>query len=185
MINNARIEFKPKKQNPKISPSLSNFNSSQTQKKNLSTKKKKKKTHKSFVLFLQEFDTKSKTQTSFSIVDCVHPQKNTRVVITVVIITLIIFPFCFVADSGSMLFSNSHPFSQIHYLSSAKISGGHSSKHTEEEAKAKADADAPTTKFELDPPLVFNPTTENNIEDIEDEPDDGVSSSSMVFRSIR
>ena len=84
-----------------------------------------------------------------------------------------------------MLFSNSHPFSQIHYLSLAKISGGHSSKHTEEEAKAKADADAPTTKFELDPPLVFNPTTENDIEDIEDEPDDGVSSSSMVFRSIR
>ena len=32
-IDNARIEFQPEKQNPKISPSLSNFNSSQTQKK--------------------------------------------------------------------------------------------------------------------------------------------------------
>ena len=163
-INCAWIKFKPKKQN-KISLSLSNFNSSQTQKKFIPQKKLKKITHKSFLLFLQEFDTKSKTQTSFSTINCVYPQKNTRVFIAIVIITLIIFPFRFVADSGSMLFSNSHPFSQIHYLSSAKISGGHSSKHTEDEAKAKADADAPTTKFELDPPLVFNLTTENDIED--------------------
>uniref|UniRef100_A0A7N2RDW0 Wall-associated receptor kinase galacturonan-binding domain-containing protein n=1 Tax=Quercus lobata TaxID=97700 RepID=A0A7N2RDW0_QUELO len=62
-----------------------------------------------------------------------------------------------------------------------------SSKHTEDEdeAEADADADAPTTKFELDPPLLFNSTTENNDEDVEDEPDNVVSSSSVVFRSIR
>ena len=111
-IDNARIEFQPEKQNPKISPSLSNFNSSQTQKKNY----KKKKTHKSFLLFLQEFDTKSKTQTSFSTIDCVHPQKNTRVFIAVIIITSIIFPFRLVADSSCVflkflsIFLNSLPF---------------------------------------------------------------------------
>ena len=60
---------------------------------------------------------------------------------------------------------------------------GHSSKHTEDEAKA--DADAPSTKLEPDPPLVFNQATENDDEDVEDEPNDGVSSSSVVFRSIR
>ena len=60
---------------------------------------------------------------------------------------------------------------------------GHSSKQTEDEAEANVDA--PTTKFEPDPPLVFNPATENDDEDVEDEPDDGVSSSSVVFRSIR
>ena len=66
---------------------------------------------------------------------------------------------------------------------------GHSCKHTKDEAEAEADADAdadaPTTKFEPDPPLVFNPATENDDEDVEDDPDDGVSSSSVVFRSIR
>ena len=66
---------------------------------------------------------------------------------------------------------------------------GHSCKHTKDEAEAEADADAdadaPTTKFEPDPPLVFSPATENDNEDVEDEPDDGVSSSSVVFRSIR
>ena len=82
-----------------------------------------------------------------------------------------------------MLFSNSHPFSQIHYLSSVEISVGHSSKQTEDEAEANVDA--PTTKFEPDPPLVFSPATENDDEDVEDEPDDSVSSSSVVFRSIR
>ena len=82
-----------------------------------------------------------------------------------------------------MFFSNSHPFSQIHYLSSVEISVGHSPKETEDEAEANVDA--PTTKFEPDPPLVFSPATENDDEDVEDEPDDGVSSSSMVFRSIR
>ena len=87
-IDSVGIEFKPKKQNPKISPSLSNFNSSQTQKKFI-----QKKTQKSFLLFLQEFDTKSKTQTLFSIFDCVHPQKNTRIFIAIVIITSIIFHF--------------------------------------------------------------------------------------------
>ena len=57
----------------------------------------------------------------------------------------------------------------------------HSSKHTADEAEAGADADAPTTKFEPEPPLVFNPATENNDEDVEDDLDDGASSSSMVF----
>ena len=171
-INCAWIKFKPKKQNPKISLSLSNFNSSQTQKKFIPQKKFKKITHKSFLLFLQEFDTKSKTQTSFSTINCVYPQKNTRVFIAIAIITLIIFPFRFVADSGFVFFSNSHLFSQIHYLSSAEISVGHSSKHIKDEAEAKADADAPTTKFEPDPPLVFNPAIENNDEDVKDEPDD-------------
>ena len=62
---------------------------------------------------------------------------------------------------------------------------GHSCKHTKDEAEAEANADAPTTKFKPDPPLVFNSATENDDEDVEDEPDDGVSSSSVVFRSIR
>ena len=51
-----------------------------------------------------------------------------------------------------------------------------SSKHTEDEDEAEADADARTTKFELDPSLVFNPATENDDEDVEDEPNNGVSS---------
>ena len=59
--------------------------------------------------------------------------------------------------------------------------------HTEDEdeEEEEADADAPTTKFEPNPPLVFNLATENNDEDVEDEPEDGVSSSSVVFKSIR
>ena len=57
--------------------------------------------------------------------------------------------------------------------------------HTEDKDEAEADADARTTKFELDPSLVFNPATENDDEDVEDELDNGVSSSSVVFRSIR
>ena len=60
-----------------------------------------------------------------------------------------------------------------------------SSKHTEDEDEAEADADEPTTKFEPDPSLVFYPATENDDEDVEDKPDNGVSSSSAVFRSIR
>ena len=115
-IDNARIEFQPEKQNPKISPSLSNFNSSQTQKKKKKKKIIKKKTYKSFLLSLQEFNTNSKTQTSFSTVNCIHPQKNTRVFIAVVIITSIIFPFRSVANSGCVflkflsIFLNSLPF---------------------------------------------------------------------------
>ena len=114
------------------------------------------------MLFLQEFDIKSKTKISFSAVNCIRPQKNTRVFIAVVIITSIIFPFRFVADLDSMFFSNSYPFSQIHYLSSAEISVGHSSKHIEDEAEA--DADAPNTKLEPNPPLVFNQAIENDDE---------------------
>ena len=48
--------------------------------------------------------------------------------------------------------------------------------HTEDKDEAEADADARTTKFELDPSLVFNPATENDDEDVEDEPNNGVSS---------
>ena len=59
----------------------------------------------------------------------------------------------------------------------------HNSKHIEDEAEA--DANAPTTKFKPNPPLVFNPATENDNEDVEDELDDSVSSSLVVFRSIR
>ena len=62
---------------------------------------------------------------------------------------------------------------------------GYSSKHTEDEAEAEANADAPTTKFEPNPPLVFNPATKNDDEDVEDELNDGISSSSVVFKSIR
>ena len=57
--------------------------------------------------------------------------------------------------------------------------------HTEDEDEEEADADAPTTKFEPDPPLVFNLATENDDEDVEDKPDNGVSYSSMVFKLIR
>ena len=60
---------------------------------------------------------------------------------------------------------------------------GHSSKHIEDEAEA--DVDAPTTKFEPDPPLVFNPAIKNDDEDVEDKPYDGVLSSLVVFKSIR